>query len=773
MRFPSSLLAGPSCLLPLFLLLLSSTTLTKVTHAYKDSNMYPWGSNPNTHFKMYWKDAANVLQDLDHFQALYVQVHGCVWSECAGADNFDDDGENHDGDEDWYQTRTTQFCANVAYSLYGIRKNNFKLVNTCSKGTYINSFFTYGGADTLVRALGLSPSTKDGNRYSAVDDDAYGGTSNRDCGAGEHNGRFLQDVVIGSKSRQRDRHLSGSGSQDEDDSDWDNEDQVDTSSVVSTSMGCAVSATSKYNKFVMAGFDDDYCSGSHFVETINSLKSYNKALHKVSCTRIWDLGSYNRNQRNSGGNNDDDGGGNDDAYAAANDDAVRKLVAHSQVSTEQDLTMEEDRQLNENNNNDDGNGSYKRTYNSVAEQLLYHSWACDLSLYPNQCPDPYGLKRKYFNVMKAAANGQPITFAVWNAKLRKPIKILTWLFWLTGMYLCCFAYWLRNKSYIANHGGGGRGLWATVQRDLFAIHVAVQQKVQKARDRHFHGSSSRRSKSGDGRDGRDGKRRSSSKKDRGLWATLFGKNKKKKKKKRRSNSQRGGVEGEGGGSHKRSLERERELKRTPSGRSQREEWTDEEDASQYTEMTDEYQSQRSGRSSKNNKGGANYSSSRTSKAAEAAFAAAAQFDLEQQGATGGLIHPPSAAVVAAGHTGNSHHHPSILPTGSSNLEGGERVGERRSSSERRSRSRSQRREHRAAQEGSNNHSQSLLNTSGQSSSLQQSRSRSRSQSQRQQRRPSGMDPSPTRSPGGSSVRRSHGRRDSGRSSKSPEPRVFV
>lgn len=43
------------------------------------------------------------------------------WSECA-VDNNDDDGEGRDGDEQWYLARTQDFCANVAFSLYGLPK---------------------------------------------------------------------------------------------------------------------------------------------------------------------------------------------------------------------------------------------------------------------------------------------------------------------------------------------------------------------------------------------------------------------------------------------------------------------------------------------------------------------------------------------------------------------------------------------------------------------------------------------------------------------------
>jgi hypothetical protein len=46
--------------------------------ADKDSNWYQYGENPNNKFKMYWKDAQNVLQDLSKFRSLHIKYHGCV-----------------------------------------------------------------------------------------------------------------------------------------------------------------------------------------------------------------------------------------------------------------------------------------------------------------------------------------------------------------------------------------------------------------------------------------------------------------------------------------------------------------------------------------------------------------------------------------------------------------------------------------------------------------------------------------------------------------------
>jgi hypothetical protein len=59
-----------------FLLLAS---LAAVVVAYKDTSYYPAGtSNPNVDTKMYWRDAINVLEDLDQFSKLYVKYHTCA-----------------------------------------------------------------------------------------------------------------------------------------------------------------------------------------------------------------------------------------------------------------------------------------------------------------------------------------------------------------------------------------------------------------------------------------------------------------------------------------------------------------------------------------------------------------------------------------------------------------------------------------------------------------------------------------------------------------------
>ena len=60
----------------LSILLLAAATFVA---AEKDSGYYGDGKqNPNKKNSHYWKEAKNVLQDLDQFDALYVKYHNCA-----------------------------------------------------------------------------------------------------------------------------------------------------------------------------------------------------------------------------------------------------------------------------------------------------------------------------------------------------------------------------------------------------------------------------------------------------------------------------------------------------------------------------------------------------------------------------------------------------------------------------------------------------------------------------------------------------------------------
>lgn len=400
-------------LLTVLLAVLPATTVAQSSASEKDPNSYPWGDNPNNGYKMYWKDSPNILNSLLEFESLYIKVHGCVWSEYGLGVTYDDDGENHDGDEQWYLTRIQPFRANAAFSLYGVLRSdgsNF-MGRNCRKGTYINTFFTYEGADTVLQAFQSSVQTAfpdgyygsaycyDYERPSYDDDDGSGSSDSGDSGD-----RF----------RKLD---SGSGDGDGGDS---------------MTMGCSADS-----KFVVATFEGSACDGMYFMNSTDDLSDYNSAMDHLSCAQVW---NYRKAKKNGYGDtgNANEGRQLEDYYGG--DDG---------------------------GNNDDASSS--STYGSIAETLLASSFACDITLYPDGlCPDPYGLKAKYAaNLNASARKGKSVRLTNWQL----PLQVVSWFFLVGGAGLSLFAYFLLRRQN-ANHKGGGivgwaKQIWADIYKLLF------------------------------------------------------------------------------------------------------------------------------------------------------------------------------------------------------------------------------------------------------------------------------------------------------------------
>lgn len=314
----------------------------------------------------YWIDARDVLEELDDYQALWIKIHGCVWSECA-VDNNDDDGENRDGDEQWYLARTQDFCANVAFSLYGIPKNHMSILS-CSRGNFINSFFTYGGADTLLEVVGKTPNVY----YDAEYTDGYY-NSNYANGYNASNANCV----------------------------------VNEENYMSSTMGCSAGG-----KFALAVFEGEYCHGTDFYDIIDPLRKYNRQMGQVGCHRIWG--------RNFGSK-------------------------------------------------------------EVASKLFKNSWSCDLNLYPNGCPDPYGKKASYDYALRAVAHGQSASWAVANMKLKVPLRILSWFMIIAGAFFLVFGYHVQNRGRMVANGGGMRGFFRVLSEDIHGYRRKLAKKRRAAR----------------------------------------------------------------------------------------------------------------------------------------------------------------------------------------------------------------------------------------------------------------------------------------------------
>ena len=184
----------------------------------------------------------------------------CVWSECA-IDDTDDayTGDNRDGDEKWYKYRTQNFCANAAYSLYGSKKGGSVSPGGCSRKHYINSYFTYGGADTLLKNLGVTPEVyygddeNGGNAYCVELEDYEPEDGEAEDGEGDE--------------RRLERRLSGSRSNDNDEG-------------YSSTVGC-----SAYGDYVISVFETKSCDGNYFLENVDTFDSYNSQ-HAIGCQQI-------------------------------------------------------------------------------------------------------------------------------------------------------------------------------------------------------------------------------------------------------------------------------------------------------------------------------------------------------------------------------------------------------------------------------------------------------------------------------------------------------
>jgi hypothetical protein len=412
---------------------------------------------------MYWNNAPNVVQDLDKFSALYIKFHGCVWSECSLGDAYDDDGENRDGgtykesvekervgsirkismgdacfvqswfcstliglfltlylavpfhvfclDENWYQYRTQTFCANAAYSLYGVLKKQHFHLSSCSRSTYINSFFTYGGADTVLQALGLHATTS----FDSTGNDFTSSHPNAVCYA-----------VDGENNNNGD----GGGA--------------------SSTMGCSADGS-----FAVAEFSGQTCDGNYFVQTLDQAKEYNRAFNGVRCKQIW---NYRKHYSTSSAA----------AYAtsSSSNNDNRQLVRTNLDDTNQHqaiVVVAASEQMEDAPSRGLGySSSSSSTYgNNPAEILLSSSWACDISVYPKGCPDPFGLKQRYDAVLAAVSSGRSSRMAVTNARLRMPLLFLSAVAFLVGIGFWMAAYFVSNQARIQK-----QGLCPTVWHDV-------------------------------------------------------------------------------------------------------------------------------------------------------------------------------------------------------------------------------------------------------------------------------------------------------------------
>ena len=306
-----------------------------------------------------------------------VKGGSCVWSECSmGYINTGDDdqyGDGRDGDENWYQFRTQSFCANAAYSLYGRKKSDFHPLGFigCTRRHFINSFFTYGGADNLLKSIGKQPTLY-------YDESDYYQKNNN----GGNNGDDGYSYVEPSNSEC----VPFYGTLDDDgyanDRQLNSGDNNQNNAAYSSTLGCT--SEGKYDVGVFKGGS---CDGNYFLKTIDKFRGYNRQYWGVGCHSLW--------------------------------------------------------------NRDANEVTYERM-----EELLSNSWACDITLYPDSCPDPYGVKGHYEYALRTAAQGGDPMRAYRASVWRRPIRAFSWVLAFATAVVLLVTYNVKNHARIMARGGG-------------------------------------------------------------------------------------------------------------------------------------------------------------------------------------------------------------------------------------------------------------------------------------------------------------------------------
>jgi hypothetical protein len=162
---------------------------------------------------------------------------------------------NYAGDDNyWYIGYTPCYRANAAFSLYGVlheevtdSTRRLKRKNNCNKLTYINSFFTTYGAETISTAFGMTEET---------------GLATATCTSNGNN-------------------------------DGGNNNNANNNAVSAT-MGCDA------GQFTYDTFQGKYCDGNKYLSTEDTLKMFNSNMNSLQCSQIWDYHDSVGERRNLG-----------------------------------------------------------------------------------------------------------------------------------------------------------------------------------------------------------------------------------------------------------------------------------------------------------------------------------------------------------------------------------------------------------------------------------------------------------------------------------------
>jgi len=118
------------------------------------------------------------------------------------------------------------------------------------------------------------------------------------------------------------------------------------------------------------------------------------------------------------------------------------------------------------------------------ETLLNNSWSCDMELYPNGCPDPYGKKERWSYAIQTLGKGGNAQLAYRNMLIKWPLRVLGFCMAGLGAIIFMIAYWIMNRERILAKGCKTRrqklaGFFSCLVEDFLEILVGAKEGIKK------------------------------------------------------------------------------------------------------------------------------------------------------------------------------------------------------------------------------------------------------------------------------------------------------
>jgi len=335
-------------------------------HSRDNSYYRPGFVNPNLDNPLYHKNARNVLENLSSFRALYVKYENCAWANYGnpyaapyeGGDNEywgggdgegGGGGDGEDGQDGDNGNQVFRGCGYVGGEDGGESSHWYMGRTACFRAQAAYSL--YG-----IPADG-SPDSVFENEESPCRRATYINSFFTTMGVEAFAAPLGIDTTYGNAYCTLIPPADGVTVTYGDD-DYYQDIRYNFQDFSSYGTGCS------RGRFVTDSYQGAFCDGSDYTHTTDALDAFNAALDGLGCTPIYDASAnegfeYNPGDANAVDYVDEDG----NAYYYAN-----------QEVEDMDYPV----------------------------QMLEYSIACDVAQYPDSCPDPHGLLRKYKKALARA-----------------------------------------------------------------------------------------------------------------------------------------------------------------------------------------------------------------------------------------------------------------------------------------------------------------------------------------------------------------------------------